>query len=177
MSSDGDRPPSLILEMFTAPAQQRTKMAWNFAIFQGKGSLGFAFASKLCLRHCYQEFCRLIGRCDWSEAHQICAHISPVYLVVCNSTMLLSVCGCGPTICICLDQPVHMSIPPISTRCVSTLEEAHARPIHCIVQPTGGAFVSHPREVYELFATAATDGVAKLWDLRSGRCVRSFAGE
>jgi WD40 repeat protein len=36
--------------------------------------------------------------------------------------------------------------------------------------------VSHAKEVHELFASSAPDGLIKLWDVRSGSCVRSFAG-
>lgn len=64
-------------------------------------------------------------------------------------------------------------------RCAATMPDAHARPMHSVAQAGGSGaslFVSHPREAYELFATAATDGVAKLWDVRTQRCVRTFAG-
>ena len=44
------------------------------------------------------------------------------------------------------------------------------------LQTANSLFVSHPREAYELFATAATDNTAKLWDVRTQRCVRTFSG-
>jgi WD40 repeat protein len=59
-----------------------------------------------------------------------------------------------------------------------TIPDAHARPVQRLVQPPASPFVSHPREVHELFASSAPDGVVKLWDVRSGSssCVRSFTG-
>lgn len=62
-------------------------------------------------------------------------------------------------------------------RCVLSIDDAHARPMHTIVQAHNSAFTSHPREAYELFATAAPDNTAKLWDVRSARCVRTFSGK
>lgn len=61
-------------------------------------------------------------------------------------------------------------------QCVAHIPDAHARPVHRIVQPTASLHVSHPREAFELFATAATDGAAKLWDVRCARAARTFSG-
>ncbi|KAF6257814.1 WD40-repeat-containing domain protein [Scenedesmus sp. NREL 46B-D3] len=59
-----------------------------------------------------------------------------------------------------------------------SIPDAHARPVQRLAQPPGSPFVSHPREVQELFASCAPDGLVKLWDVRSGPgpCVRSFSG-
>lgn len=57
-----------------------------------------------------------------------------------------------------------------------TFPDAHARPVQRLVQPAASPFVSHARQIHELFASAAPDGVIKLWDVRSGSCVRSFTG-
>lgn len=54
---------------------------------------------------------------------------------------------------------------------VSTIEDAHARPVHTIVQSPSSLYVSHPKEAYELFATAACDNCIKLWDVRVARWV------
>ena len=35
--------------------------------------------------------------------------------------------------------------------------------------------LSRPKESYEVFATSAQDNTAKLWDVRSSDCVRTFA--
>ncbi|GFR52879.1 hypothetical protein Agub_g15511, partial [Astrephomene gubernaculifera] len=63
-------------------------------------------------------------------------------------------------------------------RPLAAVAEAHARPVGCVAQAgTASLFVSHPREAYELFATAAPDNTVKLWDVRAPqRCVRAFAG-
>eukprot|EP00798_Chlamydomonas_sp_ICE-L_P014831 gene14831-20884_t len=61
--------------------------------------------------------------------------------------------------------------------CVSTIEDAHARPVHTIVQSASASlFTSHPREACELFVTSAQDSTLKLWDVRISRCVRTFTG-
>ena len=62
-------------------------------------------------------------------------------------------------------------------QCAATMEDAHARPAHAIVQSAESSlYVSHAKEAYELFATASQDSTAKLWDVRSCRCVRTFTG-
>ena len=50
-----------------------------------------------------------------------------------------------------------------SLRCVSSIQDTHARPAHTVVQSAcASLFVSHPREALELFATAAPDSTVKL---------------
>ncbi|KAJ9518705.1 hypothetical protein QJQ45_018715 [Haematococcus lacustris] len=61
-------------------------------------------------------------------------------------------------------------------QCVAVVEDAHARPVHTIAQSASASlYTSHPKEALELFLTAACDGLIKLWDVRSCRCVRSFS--
>lgn len=57
-----------------------------------------------------------------------------------------------------------------------TISDAHSRPVQRLVQPAASPFTSHPRDMHELFASAAPDGLVRLWDVRSGACVRSFTG-
>uniref|UniRef100_A0A061S725 Wd repeat-containing protein 27-like n=1 Tax=Tetraselmis sp. GSL018 TaxID=582737 RepID=A0A061S725_9CHLO len=57
-----------------------------------------------------------------------------------------------------------------------TIRDGHSRPIHSVVLNVPPNYVSHSREAYELFATAAQDGHVRLWDLRVGRCIRCFSG-
>lgn len=61
-------------------------------------------------------------------------------------------------------------------RSARVMQNVHCRPVHCISQNKGSAFVSHPSDAYDLFVTAAvTDGI-KLWDLRTDKCVRHYEG-
>lgn len=57
-----------------------------------------------------------------------------------------------------------------------TIEDTHSRAPHTLVQPATSPFVSHGKDAYELFATAAADHTIKMWDVRSARCVRCFTG-
>lgn len=59
---------------------------------------------------------------------------------------------------------------------VLEIEDAHSRAVHTLAQCAPSAYVSHPREAHELFATSAADNAVKLWDLRTARCVRCFTG-
>jgi WD40 repeat protein len=61
-------------------------------------------------------------------------------------------------------------------RLARSLPDAHSRPVHTLAMCAPSAFVSHPREAHDLFASAAADGVVKLWDLRAARVVRAFTG-
>jgi WD40 repeat protein len=67
-------------------------------------------------------------------------------------------------------------LTPAAAQVACSIPDAHARPVQRLVQPPASPFVSHPREVHELFASSAPDAVIKLWDVRSGSCVRSFTG-
>ncbi|XP_022091006.1 WD repeat-containing protein 27-like isoform X2 [Acanthaster planci] len=61
-------------------------------------------------------------------------------------------------------------------RSIRTVPDAHTRPVHCICQNEGSAYVSHPPTAYDLFITAAVADCVKLWDLRTNRCVKRFEG-
>ncbi len=62
-------------------------------------------------------------------------------------------------------------------KCSATIADTHSRPPHAIVQSASSSmFVSHAKEAYELFATASQDNTAKLWDVRTSKCVRTFSG-
>ena len=58
---------------------------------------------------------------------------------------------------------------------VLELPEAHERPVHALRLQEGSAHGDTPTASHDLFLSAALDGVAKLWDLRSASCVRRFA--
>ncbi len=45
----------------------------------------------------------------------------------------------------------------------------------CIRQACTSSYCAQPAEAHELFASAAADGSARLWDLRTCRAVRSFS--
>lgn len=60
-------------------------------------------------------------------------------------------------------------------RTARTVPDAHARPPARVVLNEVSPFASHPASAYNLFATTAPDGCAKLWDLRDTRCVRSLS--
>lgn len=69
-------------------------------------------------------------------------------------------------------------IDATTMQCSATLEDTHARPAHAIVQSAESSlYASHAKEAYELFATSSQDNTAKLWDVRSCRCVRTFSGQ
>jgi WD40 repeat protein len=51
------------------------------------------------------------------------------------------------------------------------LESPHERSIHCIALPHPSVHVQASRGAYDLFATAAIDGVVAVWDLRAPTCV------
>lgn len=61
-------------------------------------------------------------------------------------------------------------------RTAAVLEDCHGRAVHTLAQVAPSPYASHPREAHELFATSAADNTVKLWDLRSCRAVRAFAG-
>ena len=56
----------------------------------------------------------------------------------------------------------------------TSIDQAHARAVHSVVLPTVSEYTSLPNNVYDVFATGSTDGSAKVWDLREGKCVRRF---
>jgi WD40 repeat protein len=78
----------------------------------------------------------------------------------------------------CPALPRSIEVVDVTTmQCSSTIEDTHARPPHAIVQSASSSLlVSLAKEAYELFATASQDNTAKLWDVRSCRCVRTFTG-
>lgn len=94
----------------------------------------------------------------------VCAHAGLALTAVQGQTL-----GCCFT-------PPHLTLPQLALR----IPDAHARAVHAVVQPCSSAFAlggGEARAALELFATAAADGTAKLWDLRAGgRCVRCLAG-
>ncbi|XP_063221918.1 WD repeat-containing protein 27-like [Bacillus rossius redtenbacheri] len=55
------------------------------------------------------------------------------------------------------------------------LAEAHPRPPHRVVQLEGSPCASHPAAAHDLFLSAAVRDGARLWDLRSARCVQRFS--
>ena len=57
-----------------------------------------------------------------------------------------------------------------------TIRDAHTRAIHRIVVNATSHYANHDKDAHELFLSAATDGCVKLWDVRSPRSVRCFAG-
>ncbi|QDZ23515.1 WD40 repeat domain-containing protein [Chloropicon primus] len=59
---------------------------------------------------------------------------------------------------------------------VRRMDNAHSRAIHSIMLNSTSPYVSHDRSAHELFLSAASDSSVKLWDLRSPRSVRCFAG-
>ena len=42
-------------------------------------------------------------------------------------------------------------------RWVRRWEDAHSRPVHTLALASGSKYCAHPREAYELFASAAAD--------------------
>ncbi|XP_028409682.1 WD repeat-containing protein 27-like isoform X2 [Dendronephthya gigantea] len=61
-------------------------------------------------------------------------------------------------------------------RSLKTLEDVHARNVHCIKMNQGSKTFSLPSQSYDLFLTAAIGDGVKIWDLRSTRCVRKYEG-
>jgi WD40 repeat protein len=51
----------------------------------------------------------------------------------------------------------------------------HERPIHAIALPNPSVHVQLPPSAYNVFATAATDGVVAIWDLRTASPVSRYA--
>ena len=54
------------------------------------------------------------------------------------------------------------------------IESGHDRSIHCIALPQPSVHMPLPQSAYNVFATAATDNVINLWDLRSPRSISRF---
>jgi hypothetical protein len=46
------------------------------------------------------------------------------------------------------------------------IPDSHARAPHSLVLPRPSSYADLPQHNYEIFLTAATDGVATLWDVR-----------
>ena len=58
---------------------------------------------------------------------------------------------------------------------IQEIEQAHGRSVHSVILPTLSDYTSLPTNIYDVFASSATDGKAKLWDLRAScQCVRTF---
>ena len=57
---------------------------------------------------------------------------------------------------------------------IHELRETHERVPHALVLNEASSFVSHPSESYDLFLSAAADGVVAMWDLRYTRVPGSF---
>ena len=58
---------------------------------------------------------------------------------------------------------------------IKEIEQAHGRSVHSVILPTLSDYTSLPTNIYDVFASSATDGKAKLWDLRAScQCVRTF---
>ncbi|XP_053446331.1 WD repeat-containing protein 27 isoform X2 [Nycticebus coucang] len=58
----------------------------------------------------------------------------------------------------------------------AVVAEAHSRPVHQICQNKGSSFATQHSQAYNLFLTSAVGDGMKLWDLRTLRCERHFAG-
>lgn len=57
---------------------------------------------------------------------------------------------------------------------VLEIRDAHERPCHSLRLHEGSAYGETPATGHDLVLSAAVDGAAKLWDLRSASCVRRF---
>ena len=55
------------------------------------------------------------------------------------------------------------------------IEDAHTRVPHHVRTVEGSKFVSHSSETYNLILSCSVLDDVKLWDVRSGQCVRSFS--
>ena len=64
-----------------------------------------------------------------------------------------------------------------AARCapVATVAEAHARPVDTLALLPVSPLAAHSAPAHSCMLTAARDGVARLWDLRTMRPVRRFA--
>ena len=51
------------------------------------------------------------------------------------------------------------------------IDSGHDRSIHCIALPSPSVHCALPQVAYNVFATAATDNVISLWDLRTPRSI------
>ena len=52
---------------------------------------------------------------------------------------------------------------------VRKIPDCHGKPVHRIILREANPFVGDGGDEHEIFATAAADGVIKLWDIRSPR--------
>ncbi|XP_071798693.1 WD repeat-containing protein 27-like [Asterias amurensis] len=92
-------------------------------------------------------------------------------------TALSAVNGFHSYVVMCAGSDKSLEILDMNVgRSVRILPNAHTRPVHCICQNEGSAYVSHPPSAYDLFTTAAVTDSIKLWDVRTNRCVRRFEG-
>lgn len=74
------------------------------------------------------------------------------------------------------DRAVHL-LDAASGKVVRTIPDAHARAAHTLRAPTPSAAAAVPRSALDVFASAATDGAVKLWDLRDRcACAGSLSG-
>lgn len=71
----------------------------------------------------------------------------------------------------------HISAWDMATgQLLHTFKDPHERPVHSLSLNESSPFASHPNASYDLFVSAAADGVVALWDLRAGSRVARFAG-
>lgn len=59
----------------------------------------------------------------------------------------------------------------VSGRISRNIDSGHDRSVHCIALPTPSVHVALSQLAYNIFATAATDNVISLWDLRAPRSI------
>ncbi|KAJ8602344.1 hypothetical protein CTAYLR_004228 [Chrysophaeum taylorii] len=73
------------------------------------------------------------------------------------------------------NRSVHI-LDAAAARTARVIDDAHARPVHTVALPVPTTATNQiPQQSYELFATAATDGVVATWDVRSQKCVARFS--
>jgi len=56
------------------------------------------------------------------------------------------------------------------------IDSPHSRPVHYLALPSPSQNIALSAATYQTFASAATDGIVTLWDLRSARSVFVYSG-
>jgi WD40 repeat protein len=83
---------------------------------------------------------------------------------ICNDKLDLAFCGGSNKTVEIFDIAYEKS--------VRNMVDAHTRAVHTIHLHEKSPYISHTKEMHDLFLTSSTDGNIKLWDLRADKFVR-----
>ena len=118
--------------------------------------------SPLILAATFDRFVRSEALIEWSDG--LCGDVLIHFMFSFDYTFIVS----HVWIDIHVDRKL-LVMDSVSGRICRNIDSGHDRSIHCIALPNPSVHVPLSQLAYNIFATAATDNVISLWDLRAPR--------